>query len=116
MPMTWAFAGVRVVPDNSRPNKPGSAIRLSLPITPLRGPTRSSQGRVASALCQTAASRTSSVGSIRRKPLFFYANTQTKAFVAPGRDLITFLLICGDPADIRHEYTGFPRDIGADVP
>jgi hypothetical protein len=59
---------------------------------------------------------TSSVRSICRKPLFFNANAQTKAFVAPGRDLITFLLVCGDPADIRHEYTGFPWDIGADVP
>ena len=71
---------------------------------------------VASALGQTAASRTSLVRSIRRKPLLFNANTQTKAFVAPGRDLITFLLVCGDAADIRHEHTGFPRDIGADVP
>ena len=70
----------------------------------------------ASALGQTAASRTLSVRSIRRKPLVRSANTQTKAFVAPGRDLITFLLVCGDPADIRHEHTGFPRDIGADVP
>jgi hypothetical protein len=54
--------------------------------------------------------------SIRRKKLLFNANTQTKAFIAPGRNLITFLLVCGDAADIRHEYTGFPRDIGADVP
>jgi hypothetical protein len=70
----------------------------------------------ASALGQTAASRTLSVRSIRRKPLLFNANTQTKAFVASGRDLITFLLVCGDAADIRHEHAGFPRDIGADVP
>src|SRR6266403_1076290 len=25
-----------------------------------------------------------------------------------------FLLVRGDAADIRHEHTGFPRDIGAD--
>src|SRR6266566_5399713 len=54
--------------------------------------------------------------SICRKPLLFNANTQTKAFVAPGRDLITFLLVCGDATNIRHEYTGFPRHVGADVP
>jgi hypothetical protein len=70
----------------------------------------------ASALGQMAPSRTSSVRSIRRKPLLFNANTQTKAFVASGRDLITFLFVCRHAADIRHEYTGFPRDIGTDVP
>ena len=62
------------------------------------------------------ASRTSSVRSICRKPLLFSIDAQTKAFVAPGCDLIAFLLVCGDAADIRHEYTGFPRDVGADVP
>ena len=54
--------------------------------------------------------------SICRKPLVFNANTQTKAFVAPGRDLITFLFVCRHAADIRHEYTGFPGNVGADVP
>src|SRR6266481_3021840 len=77
---------------------------------------RAGVARVASALGQTAASRTSFVRSVRCKPLLFNANTQTKAFVAPGRDLITFLLVRGDATDIRHEHTGFPRDIGADVP
>jgi hypothetical protein len=65
---------------------------------------------------KTAASRTSSVSSICRQSLPFNAHTQTKAFVAPDRDLITFLFVCVDAADIRHEYTGFPRDVGADVP
>jgi hypothetical protein len=54
--------------------------------------------------------------SICRKPLLFHASTQTKAFVTPGRDLVAFFLVCGDAADIRHENTGFPRDVGADVP
>ena len=54
--------------------------------------------------------------SIRRKPLIFNASTQTKAFVTPGRDVVAFLLLCGDAADVRHENTGFPRDVGADVP
>src|SRR5215831_11850749 len=60
--------------------------------------------------------KTSSVLSICRKPLFFNRSSQPKAFVACGRDLIAFLLVCGDAADIRHEYTRFPRDVGADVP
>jgi hypothetical protein len=60
--------------------------------------------------------RSNDTRSIRRKPLLFNATTQTKAFVAPCRDLITLLLIGGDAADIRHEDTGFPRNIGADVP
>jgi hypothetical protein len=54
--------------------------------------------------------------SICRKPLVFNASTQTKALVAPGRDLIAFLFVCGDAADIRHEHTGFPRNVGTDVP
>ena len=57
-----------------------------------------------------------STSLICRKPLLFHAILQTKAFVAPGRDLVAFLLVRGDAADIRHEYAGFPRNVGADVP
>ena len=57
-----------------------------------------------------------STSLICRKPLLFHAILQTKAFVAPGRDLVAFLFVCGDDADIRHEHAGFPRNVGADVP
>jgi hypothetical protein len=43
--------------------------------------------------------------------LLLNATTQPKAFVAPDGDLIAFLLECGNAANIRHEYTGFPRDV-----
>ena len=57
-----------------------------------------------------------SASLICRKPLLFHASIQTKAFVAPGRDLVAFLFVCGNAADIRHEHAGFPRNVGADVP
>ena len=57
-----------------------------------------------------------STSLICRKPLLFHAIIQTKAFVAPGRDLVAFLFVCGNAADIRHEHAGFPRNVGADVP
>ena len=53
---------------------------------------------------------------IRRGPLFVDADLETQAFVSPGRDLVAFLLVGADAADIRHEDTGLPRDVGADVP
>ena len=101
--------------DVFAPKPPSACHRLQLQSLSRR-PVALELRWVASTLGQTAASRTSFVQSVRRKPLLFNANTQTKAFVAPGGDLITFLLVCGDAADVRHEYTGFPRDIGADVP
>src|ERR1700720_1377528 len=100
--------------DVFAPKPPSACHRLEL-----RSLSRRAVGGVrgvANAPCQTAASRTSFVRSVRRKPLLFNANTQTKAFVAPCRDLITFLLVCRHATDIRHEYTGFPRNVGADVP
>jgi hypothetical protein len=54
--------------------------------------------------------------SICRKPLILNGNTHTEAFVASGRDLVTFFLVGGDAADIRHEDTWFSRNVGADVP
>src|ERR1700680_3944592 len=51
-------------------------------------------------------SRRLSVRSICRKPLPVNLDTKTKAVVSAGRNLITFLLICGDATDIRHEYAG----------
>src|SRR6516165_1922998 len=56
------------------------------------------------------------VTSICRKPLPFRTNTQTKALVASGRNLIAFLLVRGDATDIRHKYPRFPRNISADIP
>jgi hypothetical protein len=73
-------------------------------------------GEVAGGLCQPVVSRTSSVRSICRKPLLLRANTHTTAFVASGRDLITFSLVCGNTADVRHEDAGLFRNIGPDVP
>jgi len=108
-------SGCYSLADVFAPKPPSACHRLELRSISRRPVPLELRG-VASALGQTAASRTSFVRSVRRKPLLFNANTQTKAFVAPGRDLITFLLVCGDAADIRHEHTGFPRDIGADVP
>src|SRR5271165_786896 len=64
----------------------------------------------------TVTSRTLSLSSICCKPLLFNAGTQTKALIASGRDLVAFLLVCGDTTDIRHEHTGFSWDVGADVP
>jgi len=81
-----------------------------------RRQVRAKLGGVASFPRQTGATRTSSASLICRKPLLFDTSTQTKAFVASGRDLLAFLFVCGDAADIRHEYTGFPRNVGADVP
>jgi len=81
-----------------------------------RRPVRAQLGAVASFPRQTAATRMSSASLICRKPLLFNASTKTKAFVAPGRDLVAFLLVRGDAADIRHEHTGFPRNVCADVP
>src|SRR6266851_2653493 len=65
---------------------------------------------------QMTASRRLSVRSICRKPRLADAEIKAKAFVSPGRDLITFLLVCADAADIRHENARLPRDIGADIP
>ena len=80
-------------------------IDLELPQTT----RRDGVARAGQCLCQTAR-------SIRRKPLLFNANTQTETFVAPCRDFITFLFVCSHAANIRHEDTGLPWDIGADVP
>src|ERR1051325_9844863 len=54
--------------------------------------------------------------SIGCKPFRFIANIKPEAFVALGRDLIAFLLVGGHPADIWHEDTRLPGDIGADIP
>src|SRR5690349_15555478 len=54
--------------------------------------------------------------SISCKPFRFTGNIEPEAFVALGRDIIAFLLISGHPADIRHEDTRLPGDIGADIP
>src|SRR6202045_2277047 len=92
----------------ARRNRPSACHRpgpAELPQTTRRDGT----ARAGQCLCQTAR-------SIRRKPLLFNANTQTETFVAPCRDFITFLFVCSHAADIRHEDTGLPWDIGADVP
>ena len=94
--------------SNSRRNRPSACHRpgpAELPQTT----RRDGVARAGQCLCQTAR-------SIRRKPLLFNANTQTETFVAPCRDFITFLFVCSHAADIRHEDTGLPWDIGADVP
>src|SRR4051794_20473309 len=54
--------------------------------------------------------------SVCRKPPFVREYTQSKTFVALGRDLVALLLIRGDAADIGHEDTGLARNIGADIP
>src|ERR1700730_7445483 len=110
-----AQSGCYALSDVFAPKPPSACHRLRLQSLSRR-PVALELRWVASTLGQTAASRTSFVQSVRRKPLLFNANTQTKAFVAPGRDLITFLLVRGDATNMRHEYTGFPRDVGADVP
>lgn len=50
------------------------------------------------------------------RSLFFEARFEMKALVPVGRNLITFLLVGGDAADIRHEGAGLFRNIGPDVP
>src|SRR5947209_11158612 len=58
---------------------------------------------------------TPSEQSIARS-LFFEVCSEMKALVPVGRNLITFLLVGGDAADIRHEDAGLFRNIGPDVP
>ena len=81
---------------------------------------RKLSGRLVRALLRAVATNgrdaNASASLICRKPLLFHASIQTKAFVAPGRDLVAFLFVCGNAADIRHEHAGFPRNVGADVP
>src|SRR5947209_19140732 len=50
------------------------------------------------------------------RSLSFEARSEMKALVPVGRNLITFLLVGGDAADIRHEDAGLFRNIGPDVP
>ena len=66
--------------------------------------------------CQARRSCYQHHASICRKPLLLNTNTHPKAFVASGRDLVTFLLVCRDAADIGHEDTVFSGDIGSDIP
>src|SRR5579863_546682 len=56
------------------------------------------------------------VRSVCRKPLLVDAGSKSKTLVSPGRDLVAFLLVGADAADIRHEYARLPRDVGADIP
>jgi hypothetical protein len=117
LPAAVACRQVRATqyPAAQRRNRSCACHRLE-PRSLSKRPVRVELRGVASALCQRAASRTSSVHQSAASRWSSAQTPKRKAFVAPGCDLITFLLVCGDAANVRHKYTGFPRDIGADVP
>src|SRR5215813_2957504 len=112
----WEILGHRREALNRHDASPHPMVTQCTPfrLLPMR-PSSAGRSPRGALQCETPAQNI--IGSsICCKPLFFNQSTQSKAFVAPGRDLIAFLFVCGDAADIRHEYSRFPRDVGADVP
>jgi allantoinase len=55
-------------------------------------------------------------GSFCDESLVFNGGTKATAFVAVASNFIAFLFVGADPADIRHEYSGFSRYVGTDIP